>query len=127
MEAAPAAVEDEGGGGGSLRDIRRQLHQLKVGCDASDSGMRRAYRTAAWPVGAKTQGGARFGAFTSPCAHSRGKGKQSKDASGKEICYSWGFRQGSCKGDNPCPNNRAHRCQWCLSTQHRTMDCTQHR
>ena len=57
----------------------------------------------------------------------KGKGKQSKDASGKEICYSWGFRQGSCKGDNACPNNRAHCCQWCLSTQHRTMDCPQHR
>ena len=57
----------------------------------------------------------------------KGKGKQSKDASGKEICYSWRFRQGSCKGDNACPNNRAHCCQWCLSTQHRTMDCPQHR
>ena len=54
----------------------------------------------------------------------KGKGKSSKDATGKEICYSWGFRQGACKGDNPCPNNRAHCCQWCLSTQHRTMDCT---
>ena len=57
----------------------------------------------------------------------KGKGKQSKDASGIETCYSWRFRQGSCKGDNACPNNRAHCCQWCLSTQHRTMDCPQHR
>ena len=57
----------------------------------------------------------------------KGKGKQSKDASGIETCYSWRFRQGSCKGDNACPSYRAHCCQWCRSTQHRTMDCPQHR
>ena len=57
----------------------------------------------------------------------KGKGKQSKDASGIETGYSWRFRQGSCKGDNACPSYRAHCCQWCRSTQHRTMDCPQHR
>ena len=57
----------------------------------------------------------------------KGTGKQSKDASGKETCYSWRFRQGSCRGDNACPNNWAHCCQWCMSTQRRTMDCPQHR
>ena len=59
----------------------------------------------------------------------KGKGKRhSKDRDGKEICYSWNNKQGKCadlEAGKPCPAGRAHVCQRCLSSHHRSTDCPQ--
>ena len=52
-----------------------------------------------------------------------GKGKVSKtrvSKDGKEICYAWNKRNRGCQ--EPCPNGRAHVCEKCLSSAHRTFE-----
>ena len=39
---------------------------------------------------------------------------------GVEICYTYA-RAGGCT--NPCPHDRAHRCEWCGGTDHANDGC----
>ena len=46
-------------------------------------------------------------------------------AQGKQICFSWNSGNGSCgniRPGPPCPNDRAHVCQICLSAEHASKD-----
>eukprot|EP00971_Amphidinium_carterae_P265675 5270709-Amphidinium_carterae.1 len=59
---------------------------------------------------------------------SKGKGKsKSKHApDGREICYSWNSKRGSCENvavGQACKNGRAHICQLCGSADHPAADC----
>ena len=54
----------------------------------------------------------------------KGKGKgrlKQVDNQGKELCYSWNNKKGSCAGDGACANGRVHKCQICLG-DHRMVD-----
>ena len=42
---------------------------------------------------------------------------------GKRIC-GWGFREGACPAE-PCKRDNAHVCHFCLSADHRTINCPQ--
>eukprot|EP00972_Heterocapsa_arctica_P086114 12694374-Heterocapsa_arctica.AAC.1 len=58
-----------------------------------------------------------------------GKGKDglhSVDQGRVQICFSWANGQGACGALPPnstCPLGRAHKCQICLSTAHRSGGC----
>jgi hypothetical protein len=48
-------------------------------------------------------------------------GRKFMDSSGSQLCWSWNHTQGGCT--SKCPNKRAHACEWCLSTSHRSIAC----
>ena len=53
----------------------------------------------------------------------KGKGKkQTHTAAGVEICFGYA-RAGTCK--TPCPNKRAHVCEYCLQGNHKSAECSQ--
>ena len=58
-----------------------------------------------------------------------GKGKNGRhtvDQNNVQICFSWANGQGACgimPPNSACPAGRAHKCQVCLSTAHKTSEC----
>ena len=62
-------------------------------------------------------------------AGGKGAGKmKTHDESGKELCFSWTNRVGDCGSlppKVPCPKGRVHKCQVCLSPEHRASACPQ--
>ena len=62
-------------------------------------------------------------------AGGKGAGKmKTHDESGKELCFSWTNRVGDCGNlppKAPCPKGRVHKCQVCLSPEHRASACPQ--
>eukprot|EP00971_Amphidinium_carterae_P339985 6478101-Amphidinium_carterae.1 len=56
----------------------------------------------------------------------KGKSKSKHTPEGREICFSWNSKKGSCEGipaGQPCKNGRAHVCQTCGSVEHPAADC----
>ena len=58
----------------------------------------------------------------------KGKAKQVDgrfrvDASGNEICWSWNKSESGCA--EVCAAGRAHVCEWCRSSKHRSFQCPQ--
>jgi len=54
---------------------------------------------------------------------SKGKGKKlTHTPAGMEICFGYA-RAGTCK--TPCPNKRAHVCEFCLQGGHKSAECSQ--
>jgi hypothetical protein len=45
--------------------------------------------------------------------------KHTHNAAGTQLCYAWGRAAHGCA--SPCPNERAHQCEFCLGP-HRTID-----
>ena len=76
--------------------------------------------------GSRGSGNNRGGGGKGRGKSSKGKGKgklHSKDDRGREICYSYNNRKGSCAGDGACPNGRSHICSICKGN-HRMVECT---
>jgi hypothetical protein len=51
----------------------------------------------------------------------KGDGRKSMDSSGSQLCWPWNHRANGCEAS--CPAMRAHACEWCLSTSHRSIAC----
>ena len=51
----------------------------------------------------------------------RNDGRHTVNSKGTQLCYSWGRNADGCR--NPCPNGRAHQCEFCLGV-HRSLDCS---
>jgi hypothetical protein len=56
-------------------------------------------------------------------AMKRGKedGRHFVDSSGSQLCWHWNHKPNGCA--DKCHQRRAHACEWCLSTQHRSITC----
>lgn len=49
-------------------------------------------------------------------------GKFFRDTRGVQLCWAWNSSPSGCS--KPCPSGRAHACEWCRSSQHRSCGCT---
>ena len=96
-------TSNRGGGGKRTRAKRRGL----VAALASPSPARKAQR--AGPPRKQ--------------ADARAKdGKYFRDSTDRQICWEWNRPGAGCK--EICPNRRAHCCEWCRSTDHRSSKCS---
>jgi hypothetical protein len=48
-------------------------------------------------------------------------GRHFLDSSGSPLCWAWNHKSNGC--GNPCSMGRKHACEWCLSTNHRSIAC----
>ena len=51
----------------------------------------------------------------------RGDRRHTTNSEGSQLCYSWNRTSQGCVSSGPCPNSRAHQCEWCLGP-HRAID-----
>ena len=52
----------------------------------------------------------------------RNDGRFVKSADGVQICFAWSRSADGCAAEGPCPQGRAHICEFCRSS-HRTVRC----
>lgn len=104
--------------GGDRRHQRRAQKERRAAASAELAG-HRAAKHPRQDAGEKKH----------PPSKGRGKGKaHTKDRSGVQICYAWNNSRPRCDGTAPhvpCANGRSHRCQLCLSAEHRSTECPQ--
>ena len=109
-----------GGDGSPIRKRQKIGGRGKSGRGGGGNGGSRGLGSAVKGKGAgKTHAGK---GKTGKGESKRPDGRWRSDASGKPICWGWAHKNGC---STVCPDNRAHCCEFCRSTAHRTTDCPQ--